>query len=60
LLGPTVFRILAPAYPSNLRETISLALTSDNQGRDGCEFFNPFLTRLNGDPALANSQELID
>ncbi len=60
MLGPTVFRILAPAYPSNLRETISLALTSDNQGRDGCEFFNPFLTRLNGDPALANSQELID
>lgn len=48
-----------PGYILNLRETMSLALTSDNHGKDGCEFFNPFLTSLN-DPTVANSAELWD
>ena len=48
-----------PGYLLNLRETFSLALTSNNHGQGGCEFFNPFLTALT-DPNLANSQELQD
>lgn len=48
-----------PGYILNLRETFSLALTSNNHGQGGCEFYNPFLTALT-DPALANSPELID
>ena len=46
-----------PGYILNLRETLSTALTSNNHGQGGCEFFNPFLTRQT-DPALANSPEL--
>lgn len=53
------FQDYFPGYPSNLRNTISQALTSNNQGKDGCEFFNPFLTRLT-DPNQQNSQELLD
>lgn len=48
-----------PGYILNLRETFSLALTSNNHGKDGCQFYNPFLTSLS-DPNLANSPELID
>jgi iron complex outermembrane receptor protein len=48
-----------PGYILNLRESLSQGLTSSNQGQGGCEFFNPFLTKLT-DPALANSQELQD
>lgn len=48
-----------PGYQLNLRETFALAVTSNNHGQDGCEFFNPFLTALT-DPALANSPELMD
>ncbi|PCJ27094.1 MAG: hypothetical protein COA96_04045 [SAR86 cluster bacterium] len=48
-----------PGYVLTTRESMSLALTSNNQGQGGCEFFNPFLTSLNGDPALANSPELL-
>jgi outer membrane receptor protein involved in Fe transport len=48
-----------PGYVLTTRESLSLGLTSNNQGQDGCEFFNPFLTSLT-DPALANSPELLD
>jgi iron complex outermembrane recepter protein len=48
-----------PGYILNLRETFSYALTSNNHGQGGCEFFNPLLTALT-DPALANSPELMD
>ncbi len=48
-----------PGYILNLRETVSLALTSNNHGQGGCEFYNPFLTALT-DPNLANSPELLD
>jgi len=48
-----------PGYVLTTRESLSLGLTSTNQGQGGCEFFNPFLTSLT-DPALANSPELLD
>lgn len=48
-----------PGYILNLRESLSLGLTSSNQGQGGCEFYNPFLTKLT-DPTLANSPELLD
>lgn len=51
--------IAFPGYILNLRETFSYALTSDNHGQGGCQFYNPFLTALT-DPNLANSQELAD
>ena len=60
-LGVPAFQEFFPGYFLNTRETISLALTSNNQGdaSQGCFFFNPYLTRLTN-PNLANSQELID
>ncbi|PCH63061.1 MAG: hypothetical protein COC19_01740 [SAR86 cluster bacterium] len=57
--GGAIFQEFFPGYHLNTRETISLAVTSSNQGQGGCEFFNPYLTRLT-DPSLANSQELIE
>ena len=48
-----------PGFILNLRETFSLALTSNNHGQGGCQFFNPFLTSLT-DPNLANTPELFD
>jgi iron complex outermembrane receptor protein len=58
-LGPTVFLVVAPSYPWNLRESVSQALTSSNQGQGGCEFFNPLLSSVT-DPSLGNSTELLD
>ena len=49
-----------PGYVLTTRESLSLALTSNNQGQGGCEFYNPYLTSLNGDPTLANSPALMD
>lgn len=48
-----------PGFVFTTRESLSLALTSNNQGRDGCQFYNPFLTAMT-DPSLANSDELMD
>lgn len=48
-----------PGYVLTSREALSLALTSNNHGQGGCEFYNPFLTSLS-DPSLANSPELLD
>ncbi len=48
-----------PGYVFTTRENISLGLTSNNQGQDGCMFYNPFLTQFT-DPNLANSPELTE
>jgi iron complex outermembrane receptor protein len=48
-----------PGYALTSREALSLALTSNNQGQGGCEFYNPFLTSQT-DPSVANSPELLD
>ncbi len=48
-----------PGFVHTTRESISLALTSNNHGQGGCQFYNPFLTQMTN-PALANSQEMID
>lgn len=58
-LGGFLFGNYAPGYPKGSRENMSLALTSDNQGVGDCQFLNPFLTAV-GNPALANSRELLD
>ena len=47
-----------PGYVLTTRESLSLALTSNNQGQGGCEFFNPYLSSIDG--PLGNSQELMD
>lgn len=48
-----------PGFVLTTRESLSLALTSNNQGQGGCEFYNPFLTAQT-DPNVANSPELLD
>ena len=48
-----------PGFVFTTRESLSLALTSNNHGKDGCSFYNPFLTSMTN-PALANNQELVD
>jgi len=48
-----------PGYVLTSRESLSLALTSNNQGQGGCEFYNPFLTAFSN-PDVANSPELLD
>ena len=54
-----IFDLVFPNYVLNTLDTSSLALTSTNHGRDGCQFFNPYLSALS-DPNLANSAELVD
>ena len=54
-----LFNLVFPNYVLNTFDNNALALTSNNHGRDGCEFFNPYLTSLT-DPNLANSPELVD
>lgn len=48
-----------PGYVFTTRESLSQALTSNNHGQGGCQFYNPFLTQFT-DPNLANSPELMD
>lgn len=48
-----------PGFVFTTRESLSYALTSNNHGKGGCMFFNPFLTSLTN-PALANSPELMN
>ncbi len=48
-----------PGYVLTTRESLSLGLTSNNQGQGGCEFYNPFLTQFT-DPSVGNSPELLD
>ncbi len=58
-LGNTFTQYYFPGFVHTTRESLSLALTSNNHGQGGCQFYNPFLTSVTN-PALANSQELID
>jgi iron complex outermembrane receptor protein len=58
-VGDSFTQTFFPGFVFTTRESMSLALTSNNHGQDGCEFYNPFLTRQ-ADPDMANSQELID
>ncbi len=48
-----------PGFVFTTRESISQALTSNNHGRDGCMFYNPFLTSMTN-PALANDPALME
>jgi len=48
-----------PAFVFTTRESISLGLTSNNQGQDGCQFYNPFLSSLSN-PNVANDPALMD
>jgi outer membrane receptor protein involved in Fe transport len=54
-----LFEEVFPGYVLNTQESYSQALTSTNQGQDGCMFYNPFLTALT-DPSVANDPELLD
>lgn len=58
-VGASMTQLFFPGFVFNTHESLSLALTSNNQGKDGCQFYNPFLTRQ-ADPSMANSQELVD
>jgi iron complex outermembrane receptor protein len=58
-LGASMTQFFFPGFVFNTFESLSLALTSNNHGQGGCQFYNPYLTRQ-ANPALANSQELID
>jgi len=57
--GSTFTQTLFPGFVHTTRESLSLALTSNNHGQGGCQFYNPFLTAVT-DPELTNSQELVD
>ncbi|MEC8859929.1 MAG: TonB-dependent receptor [Pseudomonadota bacterium] len=58
-VGSSMTQLFFPGFVFNTYESLSYALTSNNHGKGGCEFYNPFLTRQSN-PDLANSQELID
>ncbi|GIT23350.1 MAG: TonB-dependent receptor [Gammaproteobacteria bacterium] len=47
-----------PNYVLTTRETISLGLTSNNQGQGDCMFYNPYLTQFTN-PNVANDPELM-
>lgn len=57
--GDGLTQTFFPGYVFTTRETMSLGLTSNNQGQGACQFYNPLLTQFT-DPSLANSQELLD
>ena len=48
-----------PAYVFNTRESTSLALTSNNHGQGGCQFYNPYLTQFTN-ANVANDPALMD
>ncbi len=48
-----------PGFVFTTRESLSLALTSNNHGQGGCMFYNPFLTSMTN-PALANNEALME
>ncbi len=58
-VNSVVTQTFFPGFVFTTRESLSLALTSTNQGQGGCEFYNPFLTSIT-DPSLGNSAELLD
>jgi outer membrane receptor protein involved in Fe transport len=56
--APGLVQTFFPGFVFTTRESLSYALTSNNQGQGGCQFYNPFLTSLT-DSSLANSEELM-
>jgi len=57
--APGLIQTFFPGFVFTTREALSYALTSNNHGQGGCQFYNPFLTSLT-DSSLANSRELMD
>jgi len=57
--APGLIQTFFPEFVFTTRESLSYALTSNNQGKDGCMFYNPYLSSLT-DPSQANSRELMD
>jgi len=57
--GTSIFDYVFEGYYVQPHEPVSLGLTSTNQGKGDCMFFNPFLSSLT-DPNVANSPELMD
>ncbi|MEX2132151.1 MAG: TonB-dependent receptor, partial [Pseudohongiellaceae bacterium] len=55
----SLFRFVFEGFFVQPHETISLGLTSNNQGQGACKFYNPLLTSLTN-PNVANDPELID
>ena len=58
-LAGSMTQTFFPGFVFTTRESLALALTSNNHGQGGCQFYNPFMTQMTN-PSLANSQELID
>ncbi|MBL4821213.1 MAG: TonB-dependent receptor [Gammaproteobacteria bacterium] len=58
ILENSLFREVFEGFFVQPYETISLGLTSSNQGQGNCHFYNPLLTRFT-DPELANSPEMM-
>lgn len=57
--GDVLTQTFFPGFVFTTREALSYALTSNNQGQGGCQFYNPLLTQFTNDN-VANSQELMD
>lgn len=57
--SPGLVQTFFPGFVFTTRESLSYALTSNNHGQGGCQFYNPFLTSVT-DASLANSRELMD
>lgn len=55
----SIFDYVFEGYYVQPHEPISYGLTSTNQGKGDCMFFNPFLTQLTN-PNVANSPELME
>lgn len=55
----SIFDYVFEGYYVMLHEPLSLGLTSNNQGKGDCHFYNPLLTSLTN-PNVANSDELME
>lgn len=57
--GSTFTQKFFPGFVFTTRESLSLALTSNNHGQGGCQFYNPYLTAQT-DTNLENSAALME
>ncbi len=57
--GTSIFDYVFEGYYVQPHEPVSYGLTSTNQGKGDCMFYNPLLTSLTN-PNVANSPELMD
>ncbi len=57
--GTSIFDYVFEGYYVQPHEPISYGLTSTNQGKGECMFYNPFLTQFTN-PNVANSPELME